>query len=90
MRVRLTERALSLKQRASATPYSLSERASETGDECASGRASLRAATHTAAENIGQAGDPTRVGRQFMSSLRRQGEPFVHPAPPLITQAPAP
>jgi hypothetical protein len=47
LRVRLTERALSLKQRASATPYNLSHRASETGDECASGRASLRAATAT-------------------------------------------
>jgi hypothetical protein len=45
LRVRLTERALNLKQRASAAPSSLSERASETGDECASGRSSLRVAT---------------------------------------------
>jgi serralysin len=48
LRVRLTKRALSLKQRASAVPYSLSHRASETGDECASDRASLRVATGNA------------------------------------------
>jgi hypothetical protein len=45
LRVRLTERAPGLSYRASAAPYNLSERASETGDECASGRPSLRAAT---------------------------------------------
>ena len=45
MRVRLTERAPGLKQRASATSYSLGKRASETALECASDYASLRAAT---------------------------------------------
>ena len=45
LRVRLTERAPGLSERASAAPSSLSKRASETGDECASGRSSLHVAT---------------------------------------------
>jgi hypothetical protein len=44
LRVRLTERAFSLKERASVAPYSLSYRASEMADDCASGRASVRVA----------------------------------------------
>jgi hypothetical protein len=46
LRVRLTERAPGPRQRASATPHGLSERASETALDCASDRASLRAATY--------------------------------------------
>ena len=44
-RVRLSERALSLKQRASDHPARLNECASEIALDCASGRSSLRAAT---------------------------------------------
>jgi hypothetical protein len=46
LRVRLTERALGLKQRASATPSSLDERASETALDGASDYASVRVSTH--------------------------------------------
>ena len=47
LRVRLTERALGLEQRASATSSSHSDRALETALDCASDRASLRAATRS-------------------------------------------
>ena len=64
-RVRLSDRALSLKQCASDSRSNLNECASETAPDCASGRTSLRAATYS----LAPAYDGIDFGREAIDAL---------------------